>query len=157
MFTDKIVALRKIEVGGTTKLYDVTVPKTLNFCIFNGIGLRDKDVSLTASCRDFRGKTVLLASREKIAARLLNCGKCVKLQEPSIYVARDNDLGYGKILEDKTIANPHLRETGSLRSSKGGVKGERSSLCSTTKGAIGLFLGLRYSLPCFEKLRMNSK
>ena len=26
---------------------------------------------------------------------------------------------------------------------------------STTKGAIGLFLGLRYSLPCFEKLRLN--
>jgi len=50
VFTDKIVGMKKVEVNEGTKLYDVTVPSTLNFCAFNGIGLRDKLVSLTASC-----------------------------------------------------------------------------------------------------------
>ena len=45
---DKIISIKLIKEENTRldprikKLYDVTVPSTFNFCIFNGLGLRDK-------------------------------------------------------------------------------------------------------------------
>jgi intein/homing endonuclease len=52
VFKDEVIELEKIQLDEGEKLYDVTVPKTLNFCLANGLCVRDKDVSLTASCRE---------------------------------------------------------------------------------------------------------
>jgi DNA-directed RNA polymerase beta' subunit/sporulation protein YlmC with PRC-barrel domain len=38
---DKIVTIKEIGVDNNPKMYDVTVPSTLNFAIFNGINTRD--------------------------------------------------------------------------------------------------------------------
>jgi hypothetical protein len=49
VFKDEVIELEKIQLDEGEKLYDVTVPKTLNFCLANGLCVRDKDVSPSLS------------------------------------------------------------------------------------------------------------